>query len=88
VFLLDEPLIGIDPEGARELKNEIYRVKEEGGSVLISTHLLDTAERLCDRVIILRNGRKIAEGTLSDLQRISGNEGKSLEDVFLALTSG
>jgi len=88
VFLLDEPLIGIDPEGARELKNEIYRVNEEGGSVLISTHLLDTAERLCDRVIILRNGRKIAEGTLSDLQRISGNEGKSLEDVFLALTSG
>jgi ABC-2 type transport system ATP-binding protein len=88
VFLLDEPLIGIDPEGARELKDELLRAKQSGSSVLISTHLLDTAERLCDRVIILQNGRKIAEGTLIDLQRISGNEGKSLEDVFLALTAG
>jgi len=87
VFLLDEPLIGIDPEGARELKDEILRVKEGGSSILISTHLLDTAERLCDRVIILQDGRKIAEGTLADLQRISGHEGKSLEDVFLALTA-
>jgi len=87
IFLLDEPLIGIDPEGARELKNELHRVKDDGGSILISTHLLDTAERLCDRVLILRSGRKIAEGTLADLQRISGHEGKSLEDVFLALTA-
>ncbi len=87
VFLLDEPLIGIDPEGTRELKDELLRAKGAGASILISTHLLDTAERLCDRVIILQNGRKIAEGTLADLQRISGNEGKSLEDVFLALTA-
>ena len=86
VFLLDEPLIGIDPEGAKELKDEILRAKGAGNSVLISTHLLDTAERLCDRVLILQRGRKIAEGTLADLQRLSGREGESLEEVFLAIT--
>jgi ABC-2 type transport system ATP-binding protein len=87
IFLLDEPMIGIDPEGARQLKTELLRAKDEGAAVLISTHLLDTAEKLCDRVLILQNGKKIAEGTLADLQRISGHEGKSLEDVFLALTA-
>lgn len=86
VFLFDEPLIGIDPEGARELKDEIIRTRNEGASVLISTHLLDTAERLCDRVIILQRGRKIAEGTLEQLRAMSGMHGRSLEDIFLALT--
>jgi ABC-2 type transport system ATP-binding protein len=86
VLLLDEPMIGIDPEGAKELKDELLRAKAEGSSVFISTHLLDTAERLCDRVIILQKGRKVAEGTLADLQRLSGREGESLEQVFLAIT--
>ena len=88
VFLLDEPIIGIDPEGVRELKNELLRAKNEGASILISTHLLDTAEHLCDRVVILQAGRKVAEGSLADLQRMMGQEGKSLEDVFLAITAG
>ncbi len=87
VFLLDEPLIGIDPEGARELKDELLRAKSEGASILISTHLLDTAEKLCDRVLIVQKGRKRAEGSLADLQRISGQEGKNLEEIFLSITS-
>jgi len=87
VMLFDEPLIGIDPEGAKELKEEIVRARNEGTSILISTHLLDTAERLCDRVIILRRGKKIAEGTVDELQEMSGMEGRSLEDVFLSLTN-
>jgi ABC-2 type transport system ATP-binding protein len=86
VMLFDEPLIGIDPEGAKELKDEIIRARDAGAAILISTHLLDTAERLCDRVIILRKGVKIAEGTLEQLRTMSGMEGRSLEDVFLALT--
>lgn len=86
VLLLDEPLIGIDPEGAKELKDEIIRARNDGAAILISTHLLDTAEKLCDRVIILRRGQKIAEGTVEDLRRISGQEGESLESVFLKLT--
>ncbi len=87
VMLFDEPLIGIDPQGAKELKNEIIHAKEGGAAVLISTHLLDTAERLCDRVIVLRRGRKIEEGTLAELQERAGMAGRSLEDVFLVLTN-
>ena len=86
VILFDEPLIGIDPAGAHEFKLELVRAKQSGCAILISTHLLDTAERLCDRVIIVSRGRKIAEGTLADLQKQSGYEGRSLEDVFLKLT--
>lgn len=86
VILFDEPMIGIDPAGAHELKLQIAAERDAGRSILISTHLLDTAERLCDRVIILARGKKIAEGTLSQLQQVSQLEGRSLEDVFLKLT--
>lgn len=86
VLLFDEPLIGVDPAGAAELKREILRAKSEGSAVLISTHLLDTAEKLCDRVIILNRGVKMVEGTLEELRQFSGLEGSSLEDVFLKLT--
>lgn len=86
VILFDEPLIGVDPAGAHELKQEIRRTKDAGGSILISTHLLDTAENLCDRVIILNRGTKMVEGTLAELRQYSGMETSSLEDVFLKLT--
>jgi ABC-2 type transport system ATP-binding protein len=86
VFLFDEPLIGIDPSGAHQLKEEMARVRGEGASILISTHLLDTAQVLCDRVVILAKGSKIAEGTLAELQTTFGYEGMSLEAVFLKLT--
>ena len=86
VFLFDEPMIGIDPAGARELKDELLRARASGASILISTHLLDTAEKLCDRVIIVARGKKVAEGTLEQLQQLSSREGQSLEEVFLALT--
>lgn len=87
VLLFDEPLIGIDPEGARELKDELRRARDDGATLLISTHLLDTAETLCDRVIVMRKGRKIAEGTVQDLRGlVPGGEDMTLEDVFLKLT--
>ncbi len=87
VILLDEPLIGIDPRGARELKDMIFNAKNEGRAVLISTHMLDTAERLCDRIIILQSGVIIAEGNLAELhERAKMGENASLEDVFLTLT--
>ncbi|MEZ0327854.1 MAG: ABC transporter ATP-binding protein [Fimbriimonas sp.] len=86
VLLFDEPLIGIDPAGARELKEELARARDHGAAILISTHLLDTAERLCDRVLIMARGKKIAEGTLKELQTTSHLEGQSLEEVFLTLT--
>jgi ABC-2 type transport system ATP-binding protein len=86
VILFDEPLIGIDPAGVHEVKREIQSARNAGCSVLVSTHLLDTAERLCDRVIIVQKGRKLAEGTLAQLRTLTDMEGESLEDVFLRLT--
>jgi ABC-2 type transport system ATP-binding protein len=86
VLLFDEPIIGIDPAGVAEVKQELIRAREAGCAILVSTHLLDTAERLCDRVIILRRGRKIAEGTLAELQQLGG-QSETLEQVFLRLTS-
>lgn len=86
VMLFDEPLIGVDPAGAHELKQELVRSKENGAAILISTHLLDTAEKLCDRVIILSRGRKLTEGTLEELQQASSMQGGTLEDIFLKLT--
>lgn len=86
VLLFDEPMIGIDPAGAHEVRTEIQRARDAGCSILVSTHLLDTAERLCDRVIIMAQGKKLAEGTLAELRSTSGMEAGSLEQVFLRLT--
>lgn len=86
LFLFDEPLIGIDPAGAHEFKQELVNLKQNGAAVVVSTHLLDTAERLCDRVIIMQRGTKKAEGTLESLQKGLHLEGKSLEEIFLLLT--
>ncbi|MFQ3587049.1 MAG: ABC transporter ATP-binding protein [Fimbriimonadaceae bacterium] len=87
VLLFDEPIIGIDPAGVAEVRREMMRAREEGCAILVSTHLLDTAERLCDRVVILARGRKIAEGTMAELRQWGGDERMSLEEVFLKLTA-
>ncbi len=87
VLLFDEPLIGIDPKGARELKSMMQSAAEAGCSVLVSTHMLDTAERLCDRILIIDHGKKVAEGTLAELHdRAHMGEDATLEDMFLKLT--
>jgi ABC-2 type transport system ATP-binding protein len=87
VLLFDEPIIGIDPAGVAEVKQELMRARNAGCAILVSTHLLDTAEKLCDRVIIVRRGQKIAEGSLHELQQMAHMEGLSLEEIFLRLTS-
>jgi len=86
VFLCDEPLMGIDPRGQYTFKAELQRLRDEGCAILVSTHQLDTAERLCDRVIIMHKGRLLTEGTLSELQQRAQMEGSTLEEVFLRLT--
>jgi ABC-2 type transport system ATP-binding protein len=86
VFLCDEPLMGIDPRGQYTFKAELQRLRDEGCAILVSTHQLDTAERLCDRVIIMHKGRLLAEGTLSELQQRAQMDGSTLEEVFLRLT--
>jgi ABC-2 type transport system ATP-binding protein len=83
LLLLVEPLYGLDPPAARLLKELLREHARAGGGVLVSTHLLDVAERLCDRVVILRAGSVMAEGTLASLR--GEHRERSLEDVFLEL---
>lgn len=87
VVLLDEPLIGIDPAGIRQLKELLQEARSHGRAILVSTHLLDTAERLCDRIVMLHRGRKRAEGTLADLRQQSLRHAHgTLEEIFMELT--
>jgi len=84
VLLLDEPTSGLDPRSARRLKDLLLKARAGGSTVFLSTHLLDTAEELCDRVGILSEGRLQAEGSLDELRVLRGE--RSLEAIFLALT--
>lgn len=83
LLLLDEPLNGLDPPSARALKDMLREHAAAGGGVLVSTHLLEVAERLCERMVILRAGHVVAEGTLEALR--GANAARTLEDVFLEL---
>ena len=87
ILILDEPLIGIDPAGQHLLKERLAAIARAGGTVLVSTHQLDTAERLCRRVAIVHHGRTLATGDLAALraQAHTGDQG-SLEEIFLRLT--
>jgi ABC-2 type transport system ATP-binding protein len=89
LLLMDEPTTGLDPRSKREVQGFVRDLRIESGvTVLLSTHDLDEAERLCDRVIILDRGRILAEGTPAALRAAHGlsGDGSSLEDVFLRLT--
>lgn len=85
VILFDEPMIGLDPLGQRELREIIRSLRDHGTAVLISTHMLEQAQALCDRVVILKNGRNVASGTFDELQELAGTRA-SAEDLFLELT--
>jgi len=84
LLMLDEPLIGLDPLGVRAFKDLLRTRAARGNGVLVSTHLLEVAERLCDRVAILHRGRLVAEGSLAELRGTRAHA--TLEDVFLELT--
>ena len=87
LLILDEPLVGIDPVGQHRIKELFNERVKEGKTIFISTHMLDTAERMCDRVAVIHKGRRIASGDLSSLRRISEEGGNAtLEEVFLKLT--
>lgn len=87
IYFFDEPLIGIDPKGAFELKNMLAERRAAGDAVLVSTHMLDTAERLCDRVIIMNRGQVVEQGTMEELHsRVHMGENATLEAMFLRLT--
>ncbi len=84
VWVLDEPMVGLDPRAAHILKEEMRRHCDEGNTVFFSTHVLEVAEKLCDEIAIIDKGRVVAEGTLEELR--SGETGTSLEQLFLEMT--
>ena len=87
MLILDEPLIGVDPAGQHAITEEARAVTRQRGAVVVSTHMLDTAEMLCDRIAVVHRGRIAAMGTLAELRGAARTGADStLEDVFLRLT--
>ena len=87
LLILDEPLLGIDPAGQRLLKDRLVEMAKRGCSILVSTHQLDTAERLCTKVAVIHRGRNVATGDLESLRgQAHAGEHQSLEEIFLKLT--
>ena len=86
VLFLDEPTVGLDPKSARMIKDILIQLRDRGVAIFFSTHILEIAERMVDRVMIIDKGRIVASGTMAEL-RASGGKG-SLEDIFLELTGG
>ena len=85
-WILDEPMTGLDPSAAVELKQMMREHARAGNAVLFSTHVLEVAEQLCDRILIINNGKIVTEGTLEFLRL--NNPDMSLEEIFVKLTSG
>jgi len=83
IWVLDEPMVGLDPQSVFMLKEEMRRHADSGRTVFFSTHVLDVAERLCDEIGIISRGRLIAKGTLDELRK--GDRDSSLEELFLEL---
>jgi len=88
VIFLDEPTVGLDARSAKILKMLLKKYTKEGSAIFMSTHILEIAEKMCDRIGIINNGKIIAEGTLNELLSLSKEGNKTLEDLFLELTGG
>jgi ABC-2 type transport system ATP-binding protein len=85
LFILDEPMVGLDPRSSNNLKNYMREHCKEGKTVFFSTHILEVAEKLCDRIGIIHQGRLIACGTMEELKEMAANR-ENLENIFLELT--
>jgi ABC-2 type transport system ATP-binding protein len=86
--LVDEPMVGLDPRGARLIKDVFRLMSRQGVAILMSTHTLEVAQEMCDRIAIIQGGRIIARGTVAELQALAGSEDAQLTPVFLKLTGG
>src|SRR6266566_4906952 len=87
-IVVDEPMVGLDPKAARLLKDIFRQFVGRGGTVLMSTHTLEVAEAMCDRIAIIQHGKVVAAGTVSDVRRDHQAGNASLEELFLKLTGG
>lgn len=85
LFILDEPMVGLDPKSSFNLKEVMRKMCDEGKTVFFSTHVMEVAEKLCDRIAIINKGKIIAYGTMDEL-RSHAKERETLENIFLELT--
>ena len=88
VLVLDEPTVGLDPKSARLIKDLLRQLADRGAAVFLSTHILEIAERMCDRIGIINKGELVAVGTMAELRSLGKAGEVSLEDIFLGLTGG
>ncbi|MGH7475065.1 MAG: ABC transporter ATP-binding protein [Longimicrobiales bacterium] len=88
LIVVDEPMVGLDPKAARLIKDLLRAFVRDGGTVFLSTHTLEIAEALCDRIAILADGRIRALGTMDELRMEAATGAAGLEDIFLKLTGG
>lgn len=86
LYIIDEPFLGLDPLAINALLELMVTMKEQGAAILMSTHILATAEKYCDRFIVLHEGEVRAQGTLAELQQEFQLPGSSLDEIYLALT--
>ena len=87
-IVVDEPMVGLDPRGARLLKDIFRSFVDRGGTVLMSTHTLEVAEAMCDRIGIIQEGKIVACGSMAELREQTATGDASLEELFLKLTGG
>jgi ABC-2 type transport system ATP-binding protein len=88
VLVLDEPTVGLDPRSARLIKDILRQMADRGSAVFLSTHILEIAERMCDRIGIINQGELVAVGSMDELRALGKAGEVSLEDIFLGLTGG
>ncbi|UCZ54326.1 ABC transporter ATP-binding protein [Bacillus shivajii] len=86
LYIADEPFVGLDPIGIKSFLDRMVEMKEEGCGILMSTHILATAEKYCDRFILLHHGRIILQGTLAELQNQAKMPGADLDDIYVEVT--
>jgi len=86
ILIVDEPMVGLDPHGAKLLKTSFREYAQSGMAILLSTHSLNVAEELCDRLAIIHKGSVLAIGTLEEMRQRTGGANQRLEEIFLQLT--
>jgi ABC-2 type transport system ATP-binding protein len=88
VLFFDEPTVGLDPKSARIIKDILKFRAKSGDCIFISTHILEIAERMCDRIGIIQDGKMVAEGNMEELRKLAKDDKGNLEEIFLQLTGG
>ena len=88
LYIIDEPFLGLDPLAIQDLITLMLSMRDAGASILMSTHILSTAEKFCDKFVILHEGKVLTAGTMEDLRAKFGKEEASLDEIYLELTKG